>query len=147
VNSDVTENIDLAPTFEQLGGATVPASVDGRSLVPLLHGEHPPWRTVALVEHHGPDRNPNDPDSQSFVDGNPPTYNAIRSPAYTYVRYANGQHEYYDLRTDPLENDNVYGNLSQARIAQLNATMNALVHCHGASSCWQAGQPVATTAP
>jgi N-acetylglucosamine-6-sulfatase len=145
VNSDVTENIDLAPTFEQLGGATVPPTVDGRSLVPLLHGQHPPWRTVALVEHHGPDHSPADPDSQNFVDGNPPTYDAIRTPAYTYVRYLDGQREYYDLRTDPAENDNVYGTLSQARVAQLNATVNALVHCHGGAACWRAGQPAATT--
>jgi arylsulfatase A-like enzyme len=145
VTSDVTENIDLAPTFEQLGGATVPPTVDGRSLVPLLHGEHPSWRTVALVEHHGPDLSPADPDSQSFVDGNPPTYDAIRTPAFTYVRYLNGQREYYDLRTDPAENDNVYRTLSQARVAELNATVNALVHCHGGAACWRAGQPAATT--
>lgn len=147
VNNDVTENIDLAPTFEQLGGASVPSTVDGRSLVPLLHGQSPPWRTLALVEHHGPDSFAGDPDAQSFADGNPPTYDAIRNPGYTYVRYDNGQREYYDLRTDPGENNNVYGSLSKARISQLNARMNALVNCHGAASCWQAGRPQYATAP
>ena len=34
----LTENIDLAPTFEELAGHTPPPSVDGRSLVPLLEG-------------------------------------------------------------------------------------------------------------
>jgi arylsulfatase A-like enzyme len=147
VNNDVTENIDLAPTFEQLGGAAVPANVDGRSLVPLLHGQNPPWRTLALVEHHGPDRYPGDPDAQSFIDGNPPTYDAIRSVNFTYVRYADGQREYYDLANDPAEMDNVYGSLSRSRIARLNSMMNALAHCRGATSCWRAGRPSYPTAP
>ena len=33
----VTQNVDLAPTFEQLCGLSVPKSVEGRSLTPLLH--------------------------------------------------------------------------------------------------------------
>ena len=37
--------------LEQLAGATPPPSVEGRSLVPLLAGEHPPWRSLALIEH------------------------------------------------------------------------------------------------
>jgi arylsulfatase A-like enzyme len=147
VNRDVTENIDLAPTFEQLGGAAVPAAVDGHSLVPLLHGQHPPWRTLALVEHHGPDKYPGDPDAQSYLDGNPPTYVAIRNPKFTYVRYTNGQREYYNLAKDPAETDNVYGSLSSAHVSQLNTMMNALVRCHGSASCWTAGRPGYPVAP
>jgi len=33
------QNIDLAPTFETLGGAATPVTVDGHSLVPLLEGQ------------------------------------------------------------------------------------------------------------
>lgn len=47
-------NVDLAPTFADIGGADAPAFVDGRSLVALLSGTVPAsaqWRQVYLVEH------------------------------------------------------------------------------------------------
>ena len=47
-------NVDLAPTFADVGGAAVPTFVDGRSLVPLLRGVLPApaaWRQVFLVDH------------------------------------------------------------------------------------------------
>ena len=37
-SSRLVENIDLHPTFVRLAGGTPEAGVDGRSLVPLLHG-------------------------------------------------------------------------------------------------------------
>src|SRR5205823_4789559 len=52
----LADNVDLAPTFEQLAGHTVSSSIDGRSLVPLLEGRAPSgWRSAVLVEHRGPD--------------------------------------------------------------------------------------------
>lgn len=45
-------NTDLAPTFEAMAGATTPSFTDGRSLLPLLQGEHPArWRQSFLLEH------------------------------------------------------------------------------------------------
>jgi arylsulfatase A-like enzyme len=45
-------NIDLAPTFAQMAGASVPDFVDGRSFLPLLTGSTPKdWRQSYLVEH------------------------------------------------------------------------------------------------
>ena len=55
VINEVVENTDLCATFAELAGAGVPATVDGRSLVPFLRGAQvPTWRTLALIEHHGP---------------------------------------------------------------------------------------------
>jgi N-acetylglucosamine-6-sulfatase len=141
VSDQVVENVDLAPTFEQLAGATPPATVEGRSLVPLLHGEHPPWRTLALVEHHGPDNTLGDPDRQNSGSGEPPTYAAIRSPAFAYVRYVTGETEYYDLASDPYELDNLAPTLPPARAHQLDGWLNALHTCAGPQQCWQAGRP------
>jgi N-acetylglucosamine-6-sulfatase len=141
VQSDVAENVDLAPTFEQLGGAKTPSTVDGNSLVPLLHGHHPAWRRYALVEHHGPATVPGDPDRQTFTAGNPPTYNAIRTRNFIYVRYVTGAREYYDLRTDPAENHNVVGTLPPSRVHRLNQIMSGLVRCKGSKQCWAAAQP------
>jgi N-acetylglucosamine-6-sulfatase len=51
---DITGNIDLAPTFAALGGATLTDSPDGRSLVPFLESRAPSasdWRQAYLLEH------------------------------------------------------------------------------------------------
>src|SRR5439155_5566524 len=38
---ELASNIDLAPTFMRLAGTTPSRTVDGQSLVPLLHGSLP----------------------------------------------------------------------------------------------------------
>ena len=95
-NSDVVENIDLRPTFDQIAGAPTPANVDGHSLVPLLRGRHPLWRTVAGIEHHRGPQRLSDPDLQNNFQGIPPSYDAIRTARYTYVRYVDGDREFYN---------------------------------------------------
>lgn len=48
----LVEMIDLAPTFvEAFGGAALPHILEGRSLMPLLRGERPEWRKVAISEY------------------------------------------------------------------------------------------------
>jgi arylsulfatase A-like enzyme len=133
---EIAENIDLNPTFNQIGGATTPANVDGLSLVPVLHGEPvAAWRRVALVEHHGPVRNMVDPDFPGVRSGNPTTYEAIRGPSWLYVEYANGEKEYHDLAADPDELHNTYSSLSIDDKASLHATIAAVQNCHDAQSC------------
>ncbi len=45
-------NTDLAPTFETMAGVRSPSFTDGRSLLPLLHGDTPSrWRHSYLIEH------------------------------------------------------------------------------------------------
>jgi arylsulfatase A-like enzyme len=134
------ENIDLAPTFQQLAAAPIPSNVDGHSLVPLLRsGSNPSWRTAALVEHHGPDTLADDPDLPAANSGNPPSYEAIRTNIYTYVEYVDGSREYYNRTTDPHELHNLAGTLSAARLAQLHTALTNLANCHGTTECWTAG--------
>jgi len=143
---EIVQNIDLCPSFTELGFAAAPSGIDGRSLVPLLRGETPEgWRTLALVEHRGRVRNLTDPDLPGHRSGNPPTYEAIRTATSLYVKYANGEKEYHDLVADPDELRNSYAALPDDRKAALHAALNAVQNCHDATSC-RAAEHVERTA-
>jgi N-acetylglucosamine-6-sulfatase len=135
-DSQLVSNIDLCPTFETLAGLPVPATVDGHSLAGLWHGQDPPgWRQAILIEHHGPDDSPADPDRQNNQQGDPPSYEAVRTGNALYVRYDNGQQEYYDTATDPYELNNIAGEGIPPDLAK---ALNAMENCHTAATCWAA---------
>jgi arylsulfatase A-like enzyme len=133
----MAENIDLAETFASIAGTTVDG--DGHTLMPLLSGGHPGgWRNAVLVEHHGGDLNGADPDFQQTASGSPRTYEAIRTPAFLYVQYDDGETEYYDLRADPFELHNLSADLSERALLRLHAAVARLQSCHGEAQCWAA---------
>ena len=133
---EIVENIDLCPTFSELADMVTSASIDGRSLAPLLHGQKvSDWGTVALVEHRGPVRNLVDPDLPGIRSGNPTTYEAIRGLKSLYVEYANGDKEYHDHTTDADELRNTFSLLSGDEQAVLHATLAAAQNCRGTQSC------------
>jgi arylsulfatase A-like enzyme len=93
-------SIDLAPTLLDLGGATVPDDVAGRSLVPLLAGREWRPRTSFLIEY--------------FTDTVFPRirnmgYQAVRTERWKYIHYneLKGMDELYDLASDPFEMRNL----------------------------------------
>ena len=96
-------NIDLAPTIADAAGVTHPHT-DGRSLLPVLEGSAP-WRSDFLVEH---------------LEGtNPvPTYCAVRSQRWMYVRYTTGEEELYDLRADPYELENLAADPAERQVLE-----------------------------
>jgi arylsulfatase A-like enzyme len=133
------ENVDLAETFSAIAGARFRTG-DGHTLLGLLHGAPAPdWRNAVLIEHHGPVHRPDDPDFQSAIAGDPPSYRAIRTGAFLYVEYADGEREFYDLRRDPFELHNVATELTLPELAGLHAELSALGACHGGAECWAAG--------
>jgi arylsulfatase A-like enzyme len=141
--AQMTENIDLCPTFERLAGARPGRRVDGRSLVPLLRGrEVPGWPREVLIEHHGRAFHLGDPDLPTQLptqgSGNPPTYEAIRTATALYVEYADGEREYHDLAEDPYEMHNLAGRLPAALARRLHDALAAAEHCHGPASCRRA---------
>jgi N-acetylglucosamine-6-sulfatase len=141
----IAENIDLAKTFAQLGGTSLPG--DGHSLMPLLQGSTPAtWRGAALIEHRGPPMHLSDPDYQPPTSGNPTSYEAMRTPDFLYVEYFDGELEYYDLHTDPFELNNLAPLLGQPQLAQLHSELQALENCHGGPACWAAGHVPAVPA-
>lgn len=119
VVENLAVNIDLAPTFAELGGASAADFVDGRSLVPLLDsGSAPPesWRQGFLLE-------------AGFITGNR-VFQGIRANELTYVEYINtGERELYDLTTDPDQLESLHDSVD---LTQLAAWLEALRTCAGA---------------
>lgn len=141
VMNETVENIDLQATFAEIAGAPVAPGNDGESFAGLLAGKVPADRkSVALIEHHGPNRDPRDPDVQTNESGNPPTYTAIRTSRDNYVEYVTGEREYYDRTRDPDELTNTYTQLPPAYQAKLHDTLTRLASCHGSEECVRAAQ-------
>jgi len=99
-NGDLVANTDIAPTIAELAGLP-PLPADGRSLAPLLRGERPlEWRTYVTLEslRFRPSRAPL---------AQIPSYCGLRARSLTYVQYATGEEELYDLRADPWQLQNL----------------------------------------
>jgi N-acetylglucosamine-6-sulfatase len=136
VINEIAENVDIFPTLAELAYAPTPSNIDGRSLAPLLRGqpvEH--WRSLALIEHHGPLREPLDPDMPAARSGNPPTYEALRTTDAVYVEYQSGEREYHDIAADPDELLNRFPSLADATKEALHKALLTASACHGPESC------------
>ncbi len=133
VIDEITENIDLCPTFTDLGGNAGATKPDGRSLVPLLLGAPTAdWRQAALIEHHRPDDfAPGDPDAPSSFAANPISYEALRTTDALYVEYENGEVNLYDLPSDPYELRNVAPSTPKDVLDKYSAALAAMKTCAG----------------
>jgi N-acetylglucosamine-6-sulfatase len=98
----LVQTIDLAPTVLELAGVTDSTPRQGRSLVPLLRGEQPPWRTSVLIEYYS---------DSVFPRIRSMGYRAVRTERHKFVHYLElpGMDELYDLQADPYELDNLIG--------------------------------------
>jgi len=140
----MTSTIDLAPTIAALQGATTPAWLDGRNMMPLLvDPTGAPWRTGVLTENMAA-TTPDDPDYSGFE---APKYDALRTEDYLYVNYGRKNGEaVYNLVTDPYEMNNVIRSTDPVIVAQLAAQAKALAKCSGASCRVADSMPVGAPA-
>ncbi|HEX2097956.1 MAG TPA: sulfatase [Rubrobacteraceae bacterium] len=143
---DLVLDTDLAPTFAELGGLEG-FEADGRSLLPLVRGEKPPWRSAVLFEafldgrsaREGEDEQAEDEEvagqegvGKNRGEGNRTdrtAFEAIRTGTHKYVEHGNGEKELYDLEADPYEMDNAYENAGYSLIENLKARLDALRNC------------------
>jgi N-acetylglucosamine-6-sulfatase len=129
---DFAANVDLAPTFAELGDAKAPSFVDGRSLAPAMHGKPADVRTGLLVEHFSP--NDQNGRTRRRGSGAPPTYAAVRTARYTYVEYVTGERQLYDLRADPDQLRNIVATADPEFVQDLAQQLASLRTCE-ARSC------------
>ena len=119
-------NQDLAPTFAEIAGATVPPFVDGRSFLPVL-GASPPaasqWRDAFLV--NSPATN-----ATGWLKTMPNNL-AVRTPRYELLDYARGTDELYDMDRDPHQAHSILGNPPNGELPQMRATLAELRNCAG----------------
>ncbi|HWC02143.1 MAG TPA: sulfatase [Methylomirabilota bacterium] len=113
--------LDIAPTVIEVAGGTPGPHIQGRSLVPLLRGERPAWRSSFLVEYYGEAAIP------WLV---AMSYKAVRTTRYKYIDWT--QHpdcdELYDLATDPYELANLAREPGSAALrAELRTDLHRLV--------------------
>ncbi len=115
--SPMVLNVDVAPTLVDLAGLPVPESYEGRSLVPLLQGETPQWRTDFLMEHR-------------FDNKEIPKSVGLRGPRWVYALYDEQEPPYeqlFDLETDPAQLKNLAGDETyQAALEAARARCSAL---------------------
>ncbi len=111
-------NVDFAPTFLEAAGTAAPATMQGRSLLPLLRGETPPdWRTAMYYRYY------HDPGHH-----NTRAHYGVRTATHKLIYFwKKNQWELFDLRSDPAELRNLYGQPGlQAVTAELKATLARL---------------------
>ena len=80
----------IYPTLCKLTGLSLPMHLDGSDITPLLKDPAAPWAQPALT-------------TQGFKN------HAVRSEAWRYIRYGNGEEELYHDAVDPFEYENLAG--------------------------------------
>ena len=82
--------LDIYPTLAELCGLECPSYVDGRSLVPLLRSPNNAWNSTAIT-------------GLTSKSGPWQPYISLRNETGRYVRYQDGQEEFYLAKQDPRE--------------------------------------------
>lgn len=88
---------DIMPTVLEMAGVSVPDTVEGGSLMPLMRGESPEWRDQLHIQHA--------PDSQALTDGKEKYLWWTDEGTEQLFDLRNDPHELHDLSEDPDSQD------------------------------------------
>ncbi len=116
----LSSNVDIAPTLLALGGAPIPSTMDGRSLLPALATDTATIRHDFLIEYYS---------DTEFPRLQGMGYDAVRTDRYKFIRYRElqGMDELYDVQRDPHELDNLLPDRVPAGVlSDMTARLNAL---------------------
>ncbi len=156
IREQIAGNVDLAPTFAEIAETSFPNSCDGRSLLQVLRGDMlgVSWRDGYLIqqwiektgEHEGPEGDntlePPDPTEIPIALGLKPAlppFKGLQTTEFKYVEYVTGELEFYDLRADPYELNNLAAELDPKYQKQLSKWLRNLSNCQGVE-CWISDQ-------
>ena len=119
VRLEMVLNIDAAGTLLDLAGIRAPETMQGRSFLPLAVGKAvADWRKDWLYEYY---------EYPAFQNVKP--HRGIRTERYKFIHFFTEPQEYelYDLKADPNEDRNLYGNPGYAALTEtLRARLTAL---------------------
>ena len=119
-DSHLVQNIDFAPTFLKLAGVSKPEDMQGVSLLPLLQKTHvDDWREGVYYHYYE-------------YPGEHHVYRhfGIRTNRYKLIRFYGEKNfwELYDLKSDPTEMKNLYGDKKyDALVVDLKTQLQKLV--------------------
>ncbi len=82
--AELVQSIDVAPTILDLASADIPASMQGESMLPLVHGKDAVWRKYAFSEN-----------LWSTYFGNP-RVECVHGEKWKYLRYFKNDRSLYD---------------------------------------------------
>lgn len=95
----LASGLDVLPTLLDYAGITAPASLEGRSLRPLVEGKTVPWREFVVSE------------TVSGADAR-----MVRTARYKYVLFGQSENreQFFDMEADPGETSNLIADVSLA---------------------------------
>ena len=138
-------NVDVCPTILDFAGVDIPATVQGRSLLPLMAGEETPadWRRCVYYAYYEdswrwrdqPAAQMAEPGFQYFTPHRIGPHRGVRSSRYKLIEYfAEGPDvwEFFDLERDPDELINRYDDAeSQQLVKKMKGELSRLRDQYG----------------
>lgn len=106
--SHLIAHIDVCPTILELAGAEIPEDLDGKSFAAIAKGQSTVaperWRRSIMIENW----------ASKYVSNQrvPMTYTAERFYDSVHIGWVSGEHEFYDMRSDPFQLENRFDSLS-----------------------------------
>lgn len=107
---ELVQNIDYAPTFLDLAGAPIPDDIQGESLLPLLQGKHPRnWRKSLYYHYY-----------EYPAEHAVKRHYGVLYKNYKLIHFYRDidAWELYDLKNDPHELHNIYGQKGTEKITR-----------------------------
>ena len=106
--STLIQNIDYAPTFAEVAGAEIPASVQGESLVGVLSGDDQQWERDSLYYAY-----------YEIGEHAVPQHFGVRTDRHKLIYFpATDEWNMFDLQRDPQEMTSVYGKMRYKKTQQ-----------------------------
>jgi len=107
VVDDLIQNLDFAATFLDYANTQIPEDIQGESFREVVSGETDDWRDAIYYTYY-----------EYPGEHNVQRHHGVRTDRYKLIHfyYDSDTWELYDLKNDPAEMNNLYGNLESAKV-------------------------------